>query len=153
MFERFERVAGGLVLGGAVLLFADLFLDWRKLTVDLPALQLNTGSSGWAGWGVVAGVLLVALLAWESARWAGYRSADPDAIPAIMSLGVLAFVIVRFFEDATNVSVGGVVNIGEASRQWPAYAGLVLAVVVAAAACVRLLPHARSHGHALPGPA
>jgi hypothetical protein len=149
MFERFDRFAGGFVLTGAVLLFVDLFLDWRKLTVDVPLVHVSTGSSGWASWGVVAGILVLCLIVWETVSLLVRRSA-PDIPSAFLAVGTLVFVLIRFFEDATNVSIATTVSVGEGARQWPAYVGVVLAVAIAAAALARVVPHGAHHGKAVP---
>jgi hypothetical protein len=149
MSERFDRITAALVLGGALALLGDLFLDWRNVTVDLPLVHVDAGSSGWASWGAIAGVLVLGLIGWEIARRLGVRTAGADGISAILALGTLVFVVVRFLEDATDVSVAATVDVGESARQWPAYVGVVLAVVVAGAALTRLVPQRGHHGRAV----
>ncbi len=147
MLEKFDRFAGGLVLTGAVLLFVDLFLDWRKLTVATPLIHVSTGSSGWASWGIVAGILVLCLIGWEAVSMVR-RRARPEIPSAFLAVGTLVFVLIRFFEDATDVSIATTVYVDEGARQWPAYLGVVLAVAIAAAALARVVPHGKEHTRA-----
>ena len=53
-----------VVLGGTVLYLIMSFLDWQQVSVG----PLSVGVTEWHGIGIVAGLLAMALLAWEAAR-------------------------------------------------------------------------------------
>jgi hypothetical protein len=115
----------------AFVLFADLLLEWREASVRTPGVAVDAGTSAWSGWGAVAGVLLVAFLVLE------LPSRKPVAA-ATLALLAGAFTFVEFFTGEAHVDVEGVVSVGTGDALWPAYLGLVLAVVLAAGAAVRL---------------
>ena len=139
-----------LALIGA-LLFVDLFLDWHRATVSVTGVvDVEAGSSAWAGWGAVAGVLLVALLLWEGSRLPRAdvaRGASAANVSLILALGVAVFTVIEFFSGTADVQAGPLVAVGVHGRQWPAYAGLVLATLLAIAAVAQLgRPAARHRG-------
>jgi hypothetical protein len=133
------------LVSGALL--ADLFLDWRRLSVDTAAVNVDAGSAPVAGWGAMAAVALIALLSAELMR------PRPD-ISVGLAFVAVSFVVVEFFTGSANVHVAGVLAVDSAERVWPAYVGLVLAGCLVAATALRLLesrqaqaPHAHaSHG-------
>jgi hypothetical protein len=133
------------VLAGA--LFLDLFLDWRVASVSTPALDLRTGASGWAGWGAVAGILLLALIAWEVRLL--LRDTDPVlpevALSTALACGAAAFAVLGFFTGTARVDVGGVLAVDTGSATWAAYAGLVLGGLLAVAAVVRYVVEPGAH--------
>lgn len=144
--EKLFAVARPLVLLSAFVLFVDLFLDWRTVSVTTPAVTVKSGSSGLAGWGIVAGVLLLALIVWELRLLARGSEAPRDAvISTALALGAAGFAVISFFTGSASVDVSGVVGVSTEQLQWAAYLGLVLAGVLAAAALVRYAAEARSH--------
>ena len=121
-----------VVLGGTVLYVIMSFLDWQQVSVG----PLSVGVTEWHGIGIVAGLLALALLAWEAARLFAIKIELPLA-PGQISVGLalllLLFTVITFLSHS-------------AFRHWPEYLGLLLSIVVAAAAVRR----ARAEGVEMP---
>ena len=126
----------------ALALLAVLLLDWRHASIETAAVNVEAGTSGVAGWGVVAAISLVALLV------AGLRQARPATLLGL-ALVAAAFTVVAFFTGSTTVEAAGV-SVDTTTREWPAWAGLALAATLvlsaASAALARepvpaLVPH------------
>jgi hypothetical protein len=128
------------VIGG--LLFVDLFLGWHRAGVSVSGfVEVHADSSAWAGWGSLAGVVLVVLLFWEVLRIRGAVIAQDisgSVASLTLALGVAVFTAIEFFAGTAGVQSGSLVAIGVHGRQWPAYAGLVLAVFLVLATVVQL---------------
>lgn len=121
-----------VVVVGAFLFVLVLFLDWQKADVEVArVVSIHATSSGWAGWGFVAGILAIAVIATAATR----RAAWTLGLAAAM---LVATVLTAFTGDA-DVSTP---NVGVAVDKtlWPAWVGLVLAAVTTAAAAVPFLP-------------
>ncbi len=101
-----------LLLGAGLLLFIDLFLSWQQVSVF--------SRSGWHGWGILVGILVIALVAWEALQIFGQKVELPVK-PALLSAGlaaaVLLFTVIKFLVD-------------NEFRHWPAWVGLILAIVI-----------------------
>jgi hypothetical protein len=138
---RRSRTPYLVVLLGS-LLFIDLFLGWHRAGVSVSGLvEIQGDSSAWAGWGAVAGVLLIVLLFWEALRLAGAVIAQDlsGALTSlVLALGVAAFTAIEFAAGTADVQSGTIVAVGVHGRQWPAYAGLVLAACLVVAAAAQL---------------
>jgi hypothetical protein len=144
--EKLSSWAGPVVLVAAVALFVDLFLDWRVASVTTPAVDVTAGDPGWARWGIVAGVLLIAVIVRELRLLARpAETIQAIAVPTVLALAAAGFAAVAFFTGSANVEVGGVVAVSTEEIRWPAYVGLVLAAVIAAVAIVRYVAEARAH--------
>jgi hypothetical protein len=135
--ERFAVLVRPLMLAAGLTLFAVLFLDWREASIETASVVVHAGTSGWAGWGIVAGALLVSYVVLE------LRTARPVLVPATALLAA-AFTAVEFFTGSAEVSVAGVVAVDTQTRSWPAFVGLALAVLLAAGGVLRLLAAART---------
>ena len=113
-----------VVLGGSVLYFIFSFLDWQQVSVS----GFTAGVSEWDGVGVLAGLLVVALLVWEGLRLAGVKiemgSVTPGLVSVVLALLLLLFTVIVFLDHST-------------ARHWPAWIGLILSIVIAGAALVR----------------
>lgn len=109
-----------LVFGAGVLLLIDSFLDWQALG--------PFSWSMWHGWGVLVGLLLLAVLAWEGAQLAG-MSISFGSLSASMLTAALAALLVLF----TLIKV--LTNDYVASWAW---IGLVLTIVMAAGAWLNM---------------
>ncbi|MGZ8701393.1 MAG: hypothetical protein ACXWZY_03760 [Gaiellaceae bacterium] len=116
----------------AAALFFDLFFDWRRASVETPALHVDAGSAAIAGWGALAAVVVVAVL---GAALLGGRPLLVSALAVVAA----AFVVVEFFTGAAQVDVAGAVSVDTSQRLWPAYVGLVLSGCLVAATTPRLL--------------
>ena len=53
-----------LIAWGGLLLFIFLFFDWQQVSTPLG----SAGRSGWHGWGVLVGLLTIALVVWEATQ-------------------------------------------------------------------------------------
>ncbi len=105
------------LLGGAgLLLFIFLFFDWQQVCFG----SVCGGRTGWHGWGVLVGILVIALVLWEAAQIFGVKLELPVK-PVMLSAGlaalVLLFTLIKFFVD-------------NEARHWPAWIGLILAIAI-----------------------
>ncbi|MGZ4129746.1 MAG: hypothetical protein ACXVPR_02820 [Actinomycetota bacterium] len=123
-------MASKIVLGGSVLLLIDSFLQWQRVCVGLGIIGGNVcaGASGWGGdggfAGVIMGILLLVLIAWEVAQLANVplsfaASVGPSKLESYIGFAAVAFGILKFVLAVTN---HGAIF---------AWVGLVLIIVVA----------------------
>ena len=113
--EQLNALSTGrkLILGAGALLLIDSFFHWQA--------SGPYGLSAWHGfWGVLLGLMTLALLAWVGAR--AFGVALPANVPDglfTLGLGVLMilFALIKALSDSYTA--------------WPAYVGIVLAAVVA----------------------
>jgi hypothetical protein len=117
-FSALGRGTQVLLVGG-VLLLIDSFLDWQQVSV----VGVTAGASMWHGVGVVAGLVLIALLVWEVAQVAGVtRNLELPVSAALVSValaaGTAVFVLIKFL-------------VANEARHWPSWVGLILAVAIA----------------------
>jgi hypothetical protein len=128
-----------LALGAAVLLVVDLFLPWVTASISIPDVIDQTESgNGWDGVGVLAGILALALIAWEVARLLGVvprLAVNHDLVTAVLAGLTALFTIIQFIRALTS---GGDVDEAEllggdidAGAGYAAWIGLVLALVLA----------------------
>ena len=127
--------AGKILLGGALLLLIDSFLTWQRDCESLPGIEpiCSDKHSMWGGdgaiFGLLAGVLVVALVVWEALHLVGVDvdlSVDIDAsrISAFVGFGVFALVVLKFVFVLTTAALG-------------AWLGLALALAIGYGAWVR----------------
>jgi len=124
--ERFNALTRGLqvMLVGSILLLIDSFLDWQQVSGNVFGQEVSAGQSGWHGWGVLMGILTIILIAWLLVRLAAVDINLPvsDAMTgALLGFLILLFTIIKFLVD-------------NEFRHWPAWVGLVLAIVIAVGA-------------------
>jgi hypothetical protein len=125
--ERFNALGRGLqlMLVGSVLLLIDSFLNWQQVEFKVAGQTLAAGGvSGWHGVGIIMGLLTVVLIVWLAVRLAAVNIALPvsDAMTgALLGFLILAFTLIKILVD------------GE-FRHWPAWLGLLLAIVIAVGA-------------------
>ena len=106
------------LLGGAgLLLFIFLFFDWQQVSFG----GITAGRSGWHGWGTAAGIFVIALVLFEVVQMFGVTLPELPVKPAMISAGlaalVLLFTVIKFFVD-------------NEARHWPAWVGLILAILI-----------------------
>jgi hypothetical protein len=124
--ERFNALSRGMqvMLVGSVLLLIDSFLDWQQVSATVFGQEVSGGASGWDGVGFIMGILTIVLIAWIVVRVAAAHVQLPlsDAMTgALLGLLILLFTVIKFFAD-------------NEFRHWPAWVGLILAVVIAVGA-------------------
>ncbi|HET9508995.1 MAG TPA: hypothetical protein VFO81_13695 [Gaiellaceae bacterium] len=145
--EKTAALVRSLLMLVALTLLVVLCMDWRVASVSTPAVDVSAGSSGIAGWGLLAAVLLVVFIARE--LWLLGRKDEPGlqqvAISAALALGAAGFTWVGFVTGDASVDVAGVVAVQVEDVEPAAYAGLTLAIVLAVLAVVRYVAEARAH--------
>ena len=111
-----------LILGSGLLLLIDTFLNWQSVSVRVSGVTVvSAGQSAWHGfWGVLLGLLTLAILLWVGAQVLGV--ALPANIPTGLVTLALGGLIVLFALLKT---------LTESYRAWPSYVGIVLAAGVA----------------------
>lgn len=128
--DRFNALSRGtqLMLVGAALLLVDTFLPWQRVEFDVLGVSGSESATAWNGfWGVMLGLLTIALLAWLVVRLLGTEVRLPvsDALvgAALASL-ILLFAVIKILTD-DFVGYG-------------AWIGLVLAILIAVGAWLQV---------------
>jgi cation transport ATPase len=113
-----------LIIGGTILFLIVSIFNWQEVDVGIA----TAGRSMWHGWGVLAGLLAIALLVWEAIRLANIDVALP-VTPAMTSaaLAVLLaiFTVIKFLAD------------NEFRTFW-AWLGLILAIAIVVGAWLNM---------------
>ena len=131
--ETLHQRARLVIAVTAALFVVDLFLGWQRVAVRMPAIDVRSTASGWSGWGTVAGLCALALLVLAIA---GRRS---PATPAL-GLGALLFTAIEVLAGHAHVDVGAsMMRVQVDTTLWPAWVGLALAGVMAAATAIPYL--------------
>ena len=119
-FSKFT-LGSKVVIGVGVLMLIDSFLHWQEVSVG----PFSVGVSMWHGLGVLVGLLLIAVLAWEGARVAGIRIAlgplTPSMVTAVLSALVVLFALIKVLTNsyvATWAWIGLVLSLGIAAGAW-----------------------------------
>jgi hypothetical protein len=118
-----------LLLAAAILLLIDSFFNWQEVSVDFGGVEASAGVSMWDGfWGVVLGLLTIAIIAWVVAQVLGVKLPELPAPERTITLGlgalIFAFALIKNLAD-------------DYSTIW-SYIGVVLAALVAAGAWMRM---------------
>lgn len=117
-------IGSKLVLGAAVLLLIDSFLHWQEVSFG----PISAGVSMWHGWGILVGLILLAILAWEVAQIAGIKLALGPLSPSMITIGLSALLVLfTLLKVLTNSYVA----------VW-AWIGLVLSAGIAAGAWLNM---------------
>lgn len=117
--DQLRRLPVGrqVILGAGLLLLIDTFLPWQKISV----LGFSNSWTAWHGfWGVVLGLLTIALLAWVAVRALGIDLPFelPDGITTLAAaVAILVFALIK--------------NLVDDYSAWGSYVGVVLAAAVA----------------------
>jgi hypothetical protein len=126
-----------LVLLGSIVYLILSFLPWVSVHINSLGTYTQNEWSGFAG--VVSGLLVLLLLAWELARGFDLKVAIGSVPPPVVSVGLAAalllFTIIKFFDTSF--------------RGWAAWVGLVVGIGIGAAAFLR----AKDEGVQMPSPA
>jgi hypothetical protein len=115
-----------VLLVGGLLLLIDLFLPWQQKDFG----PITVSRSGWHGIGILVGLLTLVMIAWELIGALGVELGDairnlPTAlISAALAAAVAIFTIIEFL---THNEI----------RSWPAWLGLILAIVIAVGGWLR----------------
>lgn len=144
---RIDWGASAVIFAGVLALIVDMFLGWVKVTVYSPGLfgtsltfDAQATGSGWAGWGIVGGILAVALVFWH-ARSLRRRpvSVGAAAVTVALAAATAGFTTWQALTgEADVVSAEGTLFV-TVTRLWPSEAAIGLTAVVAAAATTRLV--------------
>src|SRR2546427_9604663 len=117
-----------VILAGGLLLFIGLFFSWQQACAGVSGFHVCGTRSGWSGWGVILGLCVIALLAWEGLQLAGVEVSigiSPVFVTVGLAGATLLFALIKFLADNT-------------ARHWPSWAGLILAIAVAVGGWLRL---------------
>jgi len=147
--ERIDRqsAARAVAVGAALLLVVDLFLDWRRVSVEVAGFARVAGeTTGWSAWGKLAGAAAIALVAWEllAPRSDRFSPLTIAGVSGLLSLVVLVGTVQVLFATDVSLDLAGVVLVQTGERLWAAWAGLGLAVVLVASSAARLAATARA---------
>jgi hypothetical protein len=97
--------ASRILLGAGSLLLIDSFFTWERVCPELAGLELECVDSAnmWGGsgqfFGILAGLVLVLMLAWEGLQVAGVGvniAMDASKLSAFLGFGVLILAFVKF---------------------------------------------------------
>jgi hypothetical protein len=142
MDGRTIRDVVALVAAAAgVLLLADLSLGWYSVTVRVGGVvNVEASSSGWTNIGVVAGLLTIGMLVYmiRPTRHAGRIDLVQAAVTAALGVAVLGFTVAAAFRGTAAITAPATA-VEAGSRLWPAYVGIGLSAVVAAATLTALV--------------
>ncbi len=114
-----------VLVGASAVLFIDLLLSWQKVCAG--SIDICVSRSGFNGVGVLVGLLAIALIAWEAAVMTGNAptvSAPASLVSSGLGAAVVLFTVILFLSH-------------NEARHWPAWLGLVLALVIGYGAFTR----------------
>ena len=132
-FMKMPREMQAILVGGVLYLICS-FLDWQQVSF----LNVSAGRSEWNGVGIIAGLLVIALLVWEALRLMQVKvSLGPMLTAGLVSVSLALLLLL--FTLITFVS-------HNEARHWPAWIGLILSIVIAIAS----LSRARAEGVQMP---
>ena len=128
-----DKLSNGakILLAGGILLLIDSFFNWNKTCVGIAGIARGCGThNGWAGIGILMGLLLIVLIAWEVILLLDVKLPElplkAELISAALAALVVLFTLIRFISKPDSLN-----------RAWPAWVGLILAIVLAVGAFFR----------------
>ena len=131
--EPLKQRARPVIAIASTLFVLDLFLGWQRVAVSMPAIDVRATASGWSGWSALAGLCALVLLALAIIGRA-------SAATVALGLGTLVFTALEVLTGHANVDVGAsMMRVHVDTTLWPAWVGLALAGVMAAAAAIPYL--------------
>jgi hypothetical protein len=105
-----------IVLAAAVLYLISSFFDWQQVSFG----PITAGISEWHRVGVIAGLFVIAVLAWEAVRiFIGDIEVGPltaGFISVALAFGLLLVTVITFLTH-------------NEARHWPSWIGLILSLV------------------------
>ena len=122
-----------VVLGSAIAFLIISFFNWQE--IDLGSFG-SAGVSMWHGIGWLAGLLAIAIIAWQAIRIANINleiGVGPAMVTAFLAVLLLLFTVIKFFADSEF-------------RTWAAWVGLILAVVICVGAWMNMQATGESVG-------
>lgn len=132
--EARQRRANLVTAGAATLFLADLFLGWQRVAMRMTGvIDVHNTASGWSGWGALAGMCAIALLVLAVAD-------RPSPATVALGLGAFLFTVLAVLAGNAHVDAGAsMMRLQVDTTLWPAWVGLALAGLMAAAAAVPYL--------------
>jgi hypothetical protein len=135
LLAKLTAHARPIVVVAALVLLVDLFFTWREAPVKTQWLDESGGASALGGWGAAAAALLVLFLLVQFAT-----SRRARVISGGLAVGAALATFAEFLTGSANPAGSiGVVTTSTEATLWPAYLGLVLAVVLVLAAVIRVV--------------
>lgn len=114
-----------VVLGATIAFLIISFFNWQE--IDLGPFG-DAGVSMWHGVGWIAGLLAIAIIAWQAVRLANINfevGVGPAMVTAFLAILLLLFTVIKFFADSEF-------------RTWAAWLGLILAIAVCVGAWLNM---------------
>lgn len=114
-----------LVVAGTIAFLIVSFFNWQEVEFGDIA---TAGASMWNGWGVLAGLLAIALLVWEALRLANISvtlPVGPAMVSAFLAILLVLFTFIKFVAD------------NEFRTFW-AWLGLALAIAIVVGAVMNM---------------
>jgi hypothetical protein len=114
-----------VVLGATIAFLIISFFNWQE--IDLGPFG-DAGVSMWHGVGWIAGLLAIAIIAWQAVRLANLNfevGVGPAMVTAFLAILLLLFTVIKFFADSEF-------------RTWAAWLGLILAIAVCVGAWLNM---------------
>jgi hypothetical protein len=110
-----------ILIGASALLIIDLFLPWNKFCADFGGGSVCASANGWHQFGILAGLLALALIVFEGAAAMGneiLKGSNKGTIILACAVGVLISVVLRVIMNLDGAAFG-------------AWLGIVLGLAVA----------------------
>lgn len=134
-----ERAARVVMLGAALVFLVLLLLDWHRTFVE-GVEDAVAASSGWSGWGLLAGFFALALIGFELDDRLRRRAPRRERalVDQVLATGLALATVAAVFTGDASVSAGSI-GVEVDRTLWPAWAALAVAAVTVFAAFVAAL--------------